>query len=250
MRVLIVEDDDAIAAPLAKGLEREGLDVDRVQTGADALGRSLDDPDDHPVDVVLLDLGLPDIDGFDVCRQLRARSDVPIIVVTARSEEVDRVVGLELGADDYIVKPFGFRELVARIRAVARRRVPRAEPTATAAEGVGGVSGTNGGATGHPPTVVGTHGTLVVDRRTRRVTVDEFAIALTPKEYDLLVELMEDPGAVKSRQELLENVWDPHWYGPTKTLDVHVASLRKKLGDAGWIETVRGVGFRLDAVAA
>jgi two-component system, OmpR family, response regulator RegX3 len=250
MRVLIVEDDDAIAAPLAKGLEREGLDVDRVQTGADALGRSLDDPDDHPVDVVLLDLGLPDIDGFDVCRQLRARSDVPIIVVTARSEEVDRVVGLELGADDYIVKPFGFRELVARIRAVARRRVPRAEPAATAAEGVVGVSGTSGGATGHPPTVVGTHGTLVVDRRTRRVTVDQFAIALTPKEYDLLVELMEDPGAVKSRQELLENVWDPHWYGPTKTLDVHVASLRKKLGDAGWIETVRGVGFRLDATAA
>ena len=249
MRVLIVEDDDAIAAPLAKGLEREGLDVDRVQTGADALGRSLDDPDDHPVDVVLLDLGLPDIDGFDVCRQLRARSDVPIIVVTARSEEVDRVVGLELGADDYIVKPFGFRELVARIRAVARRRVPRAEP-ASAADGAGVVGVPNGGAAGHPPTVAGKHGTLVVDRRTRRVTVDEASIALTPKEYDLLVELMEDPGAVKSRQELLENVWDPHWYGPTKTLDVHVASLRKKLGDAGWIETVRGVGFRLDAAAA
>jgi DNA-binding response OmpR family regulator len=243
MRVLIVEDDDAIAAPLAKGLEREGLDVDRVQTGADALGRRLDDPDDHPVDVVLLDLGLPDIDGFDVCRQLRARSDVPIIVVTARSEEVDRVVGLELGADDYIVKPFGFRELVARIRAVARRRVPRADvPTA----GEGGPTTSPG----RPPTVTGRHGTLVVDRRTRRVTVDDEAIALTPKEYDLLVELMEDPGAVKSRQELLENVWDPHWYGPTKTLDVHVASLRKKLGTAGWIETVRGVGFRLDAATA
>jgi len=240
MRVLIVEDDDAIAAPLAKGLEREGLDVDRVQTGADALGRRLDDPEDHPVDVVLLDLGLPDIDGFDVCRQLRARSDVPIIVVTARSEEVDRVVGLELGADDYIVKPFGFRELVARIRAVARRRVPRADAP-THGEGGAAPSG------GRPPTISGTHGTLVVDRRTRRVAVDDEAIALTPKEYDLLVELMEDPGAVKSRQELLENVWDPHWYGPTKTLDVHVASLRKKLGDAGWIETVRGVGFRLDA---
>jgi DNA-binding response OmpR family regulator len=243
MRVLIVEDDDAIAAPLAKGLEREGLDVDRVQTGADALGRRLDDPDDHPVDVVLLDLGLPDIDGFDVCRQLRARSDVPIIVVTARSEEVDRVVGLELGADDYIVKPFGFRELVARIRAVARRRVPRADVPAA---GEGGSTT----ASGRPPTVAGRHGTLVVDRRTRRVTVDDEAIALTPKEYDLLVELMEDPGAVKSRQELLENVWDPHWYGPTKTLDVHVASLRKKLGTAGWIETVRGVGFRLDAASA
>jgi len=242
MRVLIVEDDDAIAAPLAKGLEREGLDVDRVQTGADALGRSLDDPSDRPVDVVLLDLGLPDVDGFDVCRELRARSDVPIIVVTARSEEVDRVVGLELGADDYIVKPFGFRELVARIRAVARRRVPRADTTDHAV--------TSGAPAGHPPTVVGTFGTLVVDRRTRRVTIDDVPIALTPKEYDLLVELMEDPGAVKSRQELLENVWDPHWYGPTKTLDVHVASLRKKLGHAGWIETVRGVGFRLDATPA
>src|SRR3954447_20888189 len=122
MRVLIVEDDDAIATPLAKGLEREGLDVDRVETGTDALAHSAA----GDFDVVLLDLGLPDRDGFDVCRELRARSDVPIIVVTARSEEVDRVVGLELGADDYIVKPFGFRELVARIRAVARRRVPAA----------------------------------------------------------------------------------------------------------------------------
>jgi DNA-binding response OmpR family regulator len=236
MRVLIVEDDDAIATPLAKGLEREGLDVDRVETGADALLRSLD----GVFDVVLLDLGLPDVDGFDVCRELRARSDVPIIVVTARSEEVDRVVGLELGADDYIVKPFGFRELVARIRAVSRRRAPRAEAA----------SGESTAAAGHGPTFVGEHGCLMVDRRTRRVTVDEEAVALTPKEFDLLAELMEDAGAVKSRQELLENVWDPHWYGPTKTLDVHVASLRKKLGNAGWIETVRGVGFRLDAVPA
>jgi DNA-binding response OmpR family regulator len=230
MRVLIVEDDDAIATPLAKGLEREGLVVDRVETGAAALGRSLE----CSFDVVLLDLGLPDVDGFDVCRELRARSDVPIIVVTARSEEVDRVVGLELGADDYIVKPFGFRELVARIRAVARRRVPRAEGDGVAS-------------TASVPTFAGDHGRLVVDRRTRRVVVDDGPVALTPKEFDLLAELIIDAGAVKSRQELLENVWDPHLYGPTKTLDVHVASLRKKLGDPGWIETVRGVGFRLDA---
>src|SRR5437879_6319783 len=120
MRVLIVEDDDAIATPLAKGLEREGLEVDRVEGGNDALELRAA----TVFDVVLLDLGLPDRDGFDVCRELRARSDVPIIVVTARSEEVDRVVGLELGADDYIVKPFGLRELVARIRAVVRRRAP------------------------------------------------------------------------------------------------------------------------------
>jgi DNA-binding response OmpR family regulator len=220
MRVLIVEDDEAIAVPLAKGLEREGLAVERVETGADALGSTA-----H-FDVVLLDLGLPDRDGFDVCRELRARSDVPIIVVTARAEEVDRVVGLELGADDYIVKPFGFRELVARIRAVVRRRVPR----------------TDGGATDV--------GALAIDRRTRRVLLHDVEVSLTPKEFDLLAFLADDPGAVRSRQELLEAVWDPHWYGPTKTLDVHVASLRKKLGDPAWIETVRGVGFRLCALAS
>jgi len=226
MRVLIVEDDEAIAVPLAKGLEREGLEVERVECGADALGTTAS----TPFDVVLLDLGLPDRDGFDVCRELRARSDVPIIVVTARSDEVDRVVGLELGADDYIVKPFGFRELVARIRAVARRRVPRPDTE--------GISVDRHSAT----TDVGD---LVVDRRTRRVLVHDAEVPLTPKEFDLLAFLAEDPGAVRSRQELLEEVWDPHWYGPTKTLDVHVASLRKKLGDPHWIETVRGVGFRL-----
>jgi DNA-binding response OmpR family regulator len=230
MRVLIVEDDEAIAIPLAKGLEREGLEVDRVESGAAALGCAAT----TRFDVVLLDLGLPDRDGFDVCRELRARSDVPIIVVTARSDEVDRVVGLELGADDYIVKPFGFRELVARIRAVARRHVPRPDPDAPAAER-------------HSATT--DVGELVIDRRTRRVVVRDAEVPLTPKEFDLLAFLAEDPGAVRSRQELLEEVWDPHWYGPTKTLDVHVASLRKKLGDPHWIETVRGVGFRLSAPA-
>jgi DNA-binding response OmpR family regulator len=239
MRVLIVEDDDAIATPLAKGLEREGLAVDRVGTGSDALDRSAA----ASFDVVLLDLGLPDRDGFDVCRELRARSDVPIIVVTARSEEVDRVVGLELGADDYIVKPFGLRELVARIRAVVRRRTP----AVTDEVPVNGNGNGNGNGTEHHVTVVEV-GTLTVDRRTRRVTVDGDGVALTPKEFDLLAFLADDAGAVRPRQELLENVWDPHWYGPTKTLDVHVASLRKKLGDPGWIETVRGVGFRLRAL--
>jgi DNA-binding response OmpR family regulator len=173
-------------------------------------------------------------------------------VVTARSEEVDRVVGLELGADDYIVKPFGFRELVARIRAVARRR---------------GAIGTNGEGHAHDPEadvepvaeadphrepqlVTTELGTLAVDRRTRRVTIDDRPVNLTPKEFDLLSFLADDAGAVRLRQQLLENVWDPHWYGPTKTLDVHVASLRKKLGDASWIETVRGVGFRLRVAAA
>lgn len=241
MRVLIVEDDDAIATPLAKGLEREGLAVDRVETGADALDRSAA----ASFDVVLLDLGLPDRDGFDVCRELRARSDVPIIVVTARSEEVDRVVGLELGADDYIVKPFGLRELVARIRAVVRRRTP--STTGDDLAPANGNGNGNGNGADHHTNVVEV-GALTVDRRTRRVTVEGGVVALTPKEFDLLAFLADDAGAVRPRQELLENVWDPHWYGPTKTLDVHVASLRKKLGDPGWIETVRGVGFRLRAL--
>ncbi len=245
MRVLIVEDDDAIATPLAKGLEREGLAVDRVVTGSDALTVAAD----VRFDVVLLDLGLPDRDGFDVCRELRARSDVPIIVVTARSEEVDRVVGLELGADDYIVKPFGFRELVARIRAVVRRRTPAADSpvNGSATNGADHVNGNGVDAHETPgPVEVGT---LAVDRRTRRVTIDGDPVTLTPKEFDLLAFLADDAGAVRARQQLLENVWDPHWYGPTKTLDVHVASLRKKLGDPGWIETVRGVGFRLRALS-
>jgi two-component system response regulator RegX3 len=218
VRVLVVEDDDAIAAPLAAGLEREGFEVQRVATGADAL-------EADAVDVVLLDLGLPDLDGFEVCRRLRSCSDVPILVISARGEEVDRVIGLELGADDYLVKPFGFRELVARIRAVTRR-------------------------TGATPDVSRPQhiGALEIDRRTRRVRVGGGEVALTPKEFDLLACLAEEPGTVVTRQELLDEVWDPHWYGPSRTIDVHVASVRKKLGDPRWVETVRGVGFRLGTV--
>jgi DNA-binding response OmpR family regulator len=222
VHVLVVEDDDAIADPLTRGLTREGFTVTRVASGADAIG------DDglaagHP-DLVLLDLGLPDVDGHEVCRRLRTRSQIPIIVITARGDEIDRVVGLELGADDYVVKPFGFRELVARIRAVTRR-----------------VSTRDDGAT---PEVV-RFGRLEVDNRTRRAFVDGQEIALTRKEFDLLALLASDPGATRTRDEILETVWDAHWYGPTKTLDVHVASLRRKLGDPSFVETVRGVGFRL-----
>jgi two-component system response regulator RegX3 len=215
VRILVVEDDDAIAEPLVKGLVHEGFEVDRAPTGKAALASDVPD-------LVLLDLGLPDIDGYEVCRALRKRSEVPIIVITARGDEVDRVIGLELGADDYVVKPFGFRELIARIRAVNRRTSGRASE----------------------PAVVRV-GTLEVDLRTHRVTVDGSLVELTPKEFDLLALLASDPGAVKTRMEILEDVWDPHWYGPTKTLDVHVASLRKKLGAPGLVETVRGVGFRL-----
>jgi two-component system response regulator RegX3 len=215
MELLLVEDDDAIAEPLAKGLEREGFTVRRAGNAADALAAPV-------ADLVLLDLVLPDLDGYEVCRRLRARSDVPIIVITARGDEVDRVVGLELGADDYLVKPFGFRELVARIRAVTRRRQPRPDEPR--------------------PVLVGP---LELDRRTRRVRMAGVDVALTAKEFDLLALLASDAGRVLTRQEILEAVWDAHWYGPTKTLDVHVASLRRKLGDPAVIETVRGVGFRL-----
>jgi DNA-binding response OmpR family regulator len=142
-------------------------------------------------------------------------------VITARGEELDRVLGLELGADDYVVKPFGFRELLARIRAVTRRAA---------------------GGTPLPTVVVGD---LEIDLRTRRVTMHGTDVELTRKEFDLLALLASDPGAVRTRQEILESVWDEHWYGPTKTLDVHIATLRKKLGDPGLVETVRGVGFRI-----
>jgi DNA-binding response OmpR family regulator len=217
MRLLLVEDDDAIAEPLTAGLGRHGFQVSRARTGAEALAAS-------PHDLVLLDLGLPDMDGIDVCRRLRATSTVPIIVITARSEEVDRVLGLELGADDYVVKPFGFRELIARIRAVTRRARPA-------------------GSAERPQRL----GPLELDRRQRLVHLNGTQLRLTAKEFDLLALLAEDPGAVFARDQILEQVWDLHWFGPTKTLDVHVASLRKKLGDPGWIETVRGVGFRLVA---
>jgi DNA-binding response OmpR family regulator len=215
VRILIVEDEDAIAVPLADGLAREGFDVTRVATGNEALAQPIPD-------VVLLDLRLPDVDGYDVCRRLRARSDVPIIMVTARGEEIDRVLGLELGADDYMVKPFGLRELVARIRAVTRRAGGRVEERG--------------------PLRIGE---LEIDERTRRVHVGAQEVELTPKEFALLALLAADAGAVVTRRRILEDVWETNWYGPTKTIDVHVAALRRKLGDPAWIETVRGVGFRL-----
>jgi two-component system, OmpR family, response regulator RegX3 len=217
VKILVVEDEDAIAVPLAEGLRREGFEVERVATGGAALQAA--EPD-----LVLLDLRLPDIDGYTVCRELRARSDVPIIVVTAKGEEVDRVVGLELGADDYVVKPFGLRELVARIRAVMRRA--------------------RGGNDLSAPVRVGP---LEVDVRAHRATLAGEELQLTAKEFDLLTLLAREAGAVVPRTRILEEVWQTSWYGSSKTVDVHVASLRKKLGDPGWIETVRGIGHRLSA---
>jgi two-component system, OmpR family, response regulator RegX3 len=225
VRILLVEDDKAIGEPLQRALERDGYEVTWVSNGAAALAA-------EPTDLVLLDLGLPDMDGLDVCKNLRSTSATPIIVITARGEEIDRVLGLELGADDYVVKPFGSRELIARIRAVTRR-TNAAPPDA---EGVASTSGVDN---------VQRLGVLMLDRRSHRVLLRDVELVLTPKEYDLLAILAEDPGALRTRGEIIDQVWDSHWYGPTKTLDVHIASLRKKLGDTAWIETVRGVGFRL-----
>jgi DNA-binding response OmpR family regulator len=213
MRVLLVEDDESIAEPLAEGLSRYGITTSRVVTGAAALAA-------EPGDFVLLDLGLPDIDGIDVCRRMRLVSDVPIIMLTARGDETDRVLGLEIGADDYMAKPFSTRELVARMRAIGRRTRPM-------------------------PAAAPALGPLTVDDRTKQAYLHGELLPLTPKEYQLLALLAADPGAVVDRRRILETVWEPNFFGRGKTLDFHVATLRRKLGDPAWIENRRGVGFRL-----
>lgn len=212
MKVLVVEDDPVIAEPLVEGLKRNGFEVEHVAYAAQVVPAAAD------VDVVLLDLGLPDGDGLEVLRELRRTSDVPVIIATARGEETDRVVGLELGSDDYVVKPFSVRELAARIRAISRRR--RTEPVLTG-------------------------GRVMVDRGRHVAMIDGVEVDLTAKEFDLLAVLAEEPGRAVPRQELFSRVWDPVWIGSGKTLDVHIATLRKKIGDPDLIETVRGVGYRL-----
>ncbi|MGW0477190.1 winged helix-turn-helix domain-containing protein [Streptomyces coeruleorubidus] len=266
LRVLLIEDDETIAEPLTEGLGHFGLTVDHVATGADGLRGPYND-------VVLLDLGLPDMDGIDVCRGIRQVSDVPIVILSARGEEADRVLGLELGADDYLAKPFSVRELVARVRAVTRRtqRTQQPFPETPGTSNSPAAPGTSeppppyeaassptyepAPALSYDPPATPSYdpapdpphdpGPLVVDRRTRQVWVGDSPVPLTPKEFDLLALLSEDPGAVYSRQQILDRVWDPHYDGPTKTLDVHVAALRRKLGHPAWIRTLRGVGFRL-----
>ena len=215
MLVLVVEDDPAISDPLVTGLERNGFDVVHSAVGLATVSLV----QQHNPDVLLLDLGLPDLDGLQVLKDVRRFSDVPIIIATARGDETDRVVGLELGADDYVVKPYSVRELSARIRAISRRR--RLEPTA-------------GGST-----------RIRVDRNRHEAFVDDRLVELTFKEFELLAVLAEDPGRVVTRQELFSRVWDPVWIGSGKSLDVHIATLRRKLGYGDLIETVRGVGYRL-----
>jgi DNA-binding response OmpR family regulator len=228
MRVLVIEDDASVAAGIIDGLTGSSFDSLLVGTGDSAVAAmSRFDPD-----IVLLDLGLPDMDGNDLCRLIRADYATPIIVVSARDDEIDRVVALEMGADDYLVKPFGMRELIARIRAVARRtQGAGASPVGTRP---GGATEANGRS----------FGSLTIDLRAQRVTLAGDEIHLTPTEFDLLVHLSSDAGAVYKRADILRDVWQTTWYGTTKTLDAHIAAIRRKLGDPGWIESVRGVGFR------
>jgi DNA-binding response OmpR family regulator len=226
--VLLVEDEDAITVPLAEALAREGFDASVARTAAEALARARElDPD-----VVLLDLMLPDGSGFDVCRELRRESTVPIIIVSARGDEPDRIVGLELGADDYVTKPFSAREVAARIRAVLRR-----------AESAKGEEPRDDEAT--------EVGELRVDRARRTASLAGRPLELSRKEFDVLALLAGEAGRVVTRERLLQEVWDTTWFGSTKTLDVHVSALRRKLGDdpaaPRYLHTVRGVGFRLTA---
>ncbi|HEY7706689.1 MAG TPA: response regulator transcription factor [Gaiellaceae bacterium] len=221
--ILLVEDEESITTPLVEALHREGFDASVAGTAADALKLA---GEERP-DLVLLDVMLPDGSGFDVARELRRTSRVPIIMLTARGEEADRVAGLELGADDYVVKPFSARELVARVRAVLRRVAEAGEQRPGGAIEIGEVR-------------------LDADRRTTSFGGEE--LELSRKEFDLLRLLMENAGSVVTRERLIDEVWDTNWFGSTKTLDVHVSGLRKKLGDDStdptYIHTVRGVGFR------
>lgn len=223
-RILLVEDEDSISKPLSSALEREGFETVVARTAAEALRFELSvEPD-----VILLDLMLPDGDGRDVCRQIRGHSDVPIVMLTARGTETDKIVGLEIGADDYVVKPFSSAELVARIRALLRR-------TARGAAGP----------------LNATFGDLEIDEPGRRATLAGATLDLSRKEFDLLAELARNAGNVVTREHLMASVWDENWFGSTKTLDVHIGWLRKKLGDdtenPRFVHTVRGVGFRFAA---
>ena len=222
--VLIVEDDEGIAMPLVRTLGREGYDVERVGEGSTAVAKALA----GNVDLMILDLGLPDIDGLEVCRQVRAGGfDGGVLILTARGGELDRVVGLDVGADDYMSKPFGLAELLARTRALLRRSGASTASGEQAAEKDG----------------------LRLDPQARRVWAGETEVALTTKEFDVLALLCEDRGAVVTRERLMDEVWDSNWFGSTKTLDVTVGRLRQKLEESNAparVVTVRGVGFRIE----
>jgi len=214
--LLLVEDEQNIGALVRTYLERDGYHVVWVRTGEEALAEL----PRHAVRLIVLDIGLPGIDGLEVCRRVRARSSVPIVMLTARDEEADRVTGLELGADDYVTKPFSPRELAARVKAVLRR----AEPST--------------------PTDVLVLGPVTLDRSAREVVIDDRPIELTAREFELLEFLMEHPGVVLSREVLLDRVWGISYAAETRTVDVHVGQLRRKLGRPELIRTIRGAGYK------
>jgi DNA-binding response OmpR family regulator len=218
--ILVVEDEASIASFVALYLKNAGYAVRRVATGGDAISSVAQS---RP-DLIILDLMLPDVDGVDVCRRIRQRSDIPILMLTARDDDVDKIIGLEVGADDYLTKPFNPRELVARVKSVLRRAAP---------------------AERRPETRVIAHGDLVVDAGRREVRVGEEEIQLAPKEFDLLWELLDHRGLVLTRDQLLERVWGYTFAGDTRTVDVHVRQVRRKLGDASPIVTVWGVGYKV-----
>ncbi len=229
MRLLLVEDDEHVAAALVAVLGKHGFDVVRARGGEEAIGLLRD----RSFGVVLLDLGLPDVDGFEVCGRIRRLSSVPVIMVTARADVRSRIHGLNLGADDYVVKPYDTGELLARIHAVSRRTGP--EETA--------------GADGRPDGVLAL-GPVTLELATRQVSVDGEPVALTRKEFDLLALLAQRPGVVFRREQIISDVWRTSWEGTGRTLEVHVASLRAKLRRPELVETVRGVGYRLSLPAA
>jgi DNA-binding response OmpR family regulator len=214
---LVVEDEDSIASLVRSYLERDGFNVVHARRGDEALGEL----ERHPVRVVVLDIGLPDMDGFDVCRSIRATSRVPILMLTARDEEPDRVSGLELGADDYLTKPFSPRELLARVKAVLRRVESWQDESEL------------------------TFGDVVVRPDAREASVGGAPVQLTNKEFDLLAMLLGNPNQVLSRELLLDRVWGLAFPGGTRTVDMHVASLRRKLGRPELVRTVRGVGYKV-----
>ncbi len=225
--ILVVEDEPSIASFVAMYLKKAGFEVATAPTGGDALAQAAAD---SPA-LIILDLMLPDIDGIDVCRRIRQHSDVPILMLTARDDDVDKIIGLEVGGDDYLTKPFNPRELVARVKSILRRSTPkRRDLESRTLE----------------------HGPLHIDAGRREVTVAGDEVQLAPKEFDLLWELLDHRGLVLTRDQLLERVWGYTFAGDTRTVDVHVGQLRRKLGDACPIVTVWGVGYKVatDAKAA
>ncbi|UQX03312.1 response regulator transcription factor [Streptomyces sp. RerS4] len=242
MRLLLVEDDDHVAAALSAILARHGFRVTHARSGEEALQALLPadaPPHVSPYGVILLDLGLPDQDGYEVCGKIRKRTSTPVIMVTARGDVRSRIHGLNMGADDYVVKPYDTGELLARIHAVARRTGPAPEEA--------GGPGSGNGATA--PALVRL-GPVSIELPTRRVSVHGKDVQLTRKEFDLLALLAQRPGVVFRREQIISEVWRTSWEGTGRTLEVHVASLRSKLGMPALIETVRGVGYRLVTPAA